>query len=332
MAETLAGNVRPVQAAAFPPMAINIECQAPEEMPCAPVFNASRQICGHSGVLSASICFGFPYADVEEMGAATLVVTDGDDALATRLSRQLGGELWSRRHGFLPKLMGIDAAIEFVENLDAAETLDRPVCMLDMGDNVGAGSPADGTLIAEALHRRKIPNSFVCLYDPEAVGQATGAPPGTRLQLSVGAKSDAIHGRPLKLEVVLLGIYDGTFHEHAARHGGISSFDQGRTAVVRTDNGLTLMLNSKRTPPWSLAQLRSCGIDPATFRILVAKGVHSPIAAYREVCSRFIRVNTAGATSADLSTFCYRHRRRPMFPFESEAAWRWDDDVLSASK
>jgi microcystin degradation protein MlrC len=68
--------------------------------------------------------------------------------------------------------------------------------------------------------------------------------------------------------------------------------------------------------PFSLQQLLSCGIDPMTFRVVVAKGVHAPLAAYRDVCERFIRVNTPGSTCADLQTMQYRHRRHPLFPFE----------------
>ena len=47
----------------------------------------------------------------------------------------------------------------------------------------------------------------------------------------------------------------------------------------------------------------------------------SPVAAYEEVCPTFIRVNTSGATSADLDSFRYAHRRKPLFPFE-DAEWK----------
>jgi microcystin degradation protein MlrC len=49
----------------------------------------------------------------------------------------------------------------------------------------------------------------------------------------------------------------------------------------------------------------------------VAKGVHAPVAAYAEVCRDFLRVNTPGVTTADLSRLEYRHRRRPLHPFET---------------
>jgi microcystin degradation protein MlrC len=90
---------------------------------------------------------------------------------------------------------------------------------------------------------------------------------------------------------------------------------------VQTDDHMTIMLTSRRMPPFSLQQLTSCQVDPTTFRFLVIKGVHAPMAAYRDVCQSFIRVNTPGVTCADMERLVYRHRRRPMFPFEREAAW-----------
>jgi microcystin degradation protein MlrC len=68
--------------------------------------------------------------------------------------------------------------------------------------------------------------------------------------------------------------------------------------------------------PVSLGVVTSVGVDPADFQILVAKGVHAPVAAFEPVCTALIRVNTGGATAADMRTFEYEHRRRPMHPFE----------------
>ena len=47
---------------------------------------------GKDGVLSVSIVHGFPYADVPEIGAEILVVTDGDKAKADALATELGEE------------------------------------------------------------------------------------------------------------------------------------------------------------------------------------------------------------------------------------------------
>jgi microcystin degradation protein MlrC len=119
----------------------------------------------------------------------------------------------------------------------------------------------------------------------------------------------------------VLGLYDGKFQETSTRHGGFTEFDQGRSAVVQTSRGVTLLLTSRRVPPFSLAQLTSCGLDPARYRVIVAKGVIAPQAAYREICDRMILVNTPGVTCADMTQLEYAHRRRPMFPFETDTVW-----------
>jgi microcystin degradation protein MlrC len=139
----------------------------------------------------------------------------------------------------------------------------------------------------------------------------------------MGGRTDpARHGPPLAADVTVRRLTDGRFDEPSPRHGGFTSFDQGPTAVVETDRGLTLMLTTRRMVPFSVRQLTSAGLDPAAFRILVAKGVHAPVAAYAPVCKHLVRVDTDGATTADLSRLEYRHRRRPIYPFEPDAEWR----------
>jgi microcystin degradation protein MlrC len=191
-----------------------------------------------------------------------------------------------------------------------------------MGDNVGGGSPGDGTILAQAIHQQKIPKSFVCICDPESVAQAEAAGEWGVCHFRVGGKSDDRHGEPLDCEATVVGLFDGHFEEPQPRHGGFTHMDQGLTAVIRTDDLLTIMLTSRRTPPFSLRQLTAHGIEPHEFHLLVAKGVSAPVAAYKEVCKYFIRVNTPGCTTADIQHLAYHHRRRPMFPFERDGTWR----------
>jgi microcystin degradation protein MlrC len=321
LARMLRGEIRPRMAAAFPPLAINIECQLTAAPPCLGLYELADQQQNTPGFLSNSILLGFPYADVPEVGSAVLAVADGDPALARRLADELAGYLWTHRQEFVGRLTGIEQA------LDQAAKLDGPICLLDMGDNVGGGSPADSTALAHAIHKRRMPDAFVCLFDPQAVAQADRAGVGARVELAVGGRggSSDVGGEstgPLTAEFTVLSLHDGRFEEPQPRHGGVSSADQGRTAVVRTEAGLTVMLTSRRMYPFSLRQLTTFGVEPEKFHILVAKGVIAPMAAYEAVCRHFIRVNTPGVTTADMARLKYRHRRRPMFPFESDTRWQ----------
>jgi microcystin degradation protein MlrC len=257
---------------------------------------------------------GFPYADVPEMGSGAVAVTNDDRAAAARHAAALGDGLWRDRETFLPQLRGVAAAI------DEAITLPGPVCLLDMGDNVGGGSPGDGTVLARGFHERRIPGTFACLCDAATVRAAAAAGVGATIRAAVGGSSPEWAGipeaDPLVDEWRVAAITNGRFTESEPRHGGLISFDQGPTAVLVTAAGLTVMVTSQRMAPFSLGQIRHAAIDPASFRLLAAKGVHAPVAAYSEVCPSFIRVNTPGVTTADLSRLTYRHRRRPLFPWE----------------
>lgn len=310
LARTLRGEIKPVQAAAFPPVAINIERQRTAIPPCRPLYERADAWLKEPGMLSDSIVLGFPYADVEEMGSAFIAVTDGDPALAQRVADDLARYLIDHRHDFTGEFIGIKEAV------NRALGLPGPVCLLDMGDNVGGGSAGDGTWIAHELHRRAQTRAFVCLYDPESAEQAAAAGPGSRIRLKMGGKTDDRHGPPLETEATVRSLHDGRFTESEVRHGGMTAFNMGATAVVETDTGLTVSLTSRRIAPVSLGLMTGCGLDPADFDIIVAKGVHAPVAAYEPVCTALIRVDTPGSTTADMRRFMYRHRRRPLFPFE----------------
>jgi microcystin degradation protein MlrC len=113
----------------------------------------------------------------------------------------------------------------------------------------------------------------------------------------------------------------GRFVEDSRVHGGGRFFDQGLTAVVETDLKHTIVLTNLPMPPMSLEQVRSAGVRPERFKILVAKGVVAPRGAYQPIAAKIVLVNTPGATSADMLSFNYRRRRRPLFPFEADAAY-----------
>jgi len=303
MARTLRGEVRPTMAAAFPSLAVNIECQDTSAPPCKPMYDLADAMLKEPGVLSNSLILGFPYADVPEMGSSVIVVTDGDEELARREAGELAAAWWDRRREFLPKLLSPAEAVA------KAASLAGPVCLLDMGDNVGGGSPGDSTILAAELLRQNVGPAFICVADPAAVKTAEHAGINAKIRLRVGNPS-------LELDVRVAGMFDGKFTEPEPRHGGITSFDQGPTAVLEAA-GLTVMVTSRRMIPFSIRQLTTFHVEPSKFRVLVAKGVHAPVAAYAPVCKAMVRANTPGVTCADMLTLRYENRRRPLFPFEA---------------
>lgn len=310
MARALRGDVRPVTAGAFPRVAINILQQAPSLPPCLPIYELASSIRDRTGVLSVSIALGFPYADVAEVGTSFCVVTNADPVLAAACAAELAAELLARRDSFRPQLIAPSDA------LDLARSAEPPVCLLDMGDNIGGGSAADGTTLAHLIVDGGGPPSFVSLYDPAASSQAHEVGVSGRATFSLGGHTDQLHGEPLLIKARVRSLHSGRFIESDVRHGGNDRYDMGPTAILDTDAGLTVQVTSHRIPPFSLGQLTSCDLDPAEFHVLVAKGVHAPVPAYAPVCPTIIRADTPGSTAADMAALPFEWRRVPLFPLE----------------
>lgn len=310
---TVREEIAPKQAAAFPRLAIGIERQCSEESPAKELLTEIETVREDRGLLDASLFYGFPYADVAEMGSAILCVADGDEALAKSTADNLATLLWNRREETIGRYCDVATAIR------SACEMAGPVCLLDMGDNIGAGSAADGTWIAQSLKEQGIARAFVALCDPDAAAEAFQEGSGARISLAIGGKRSELDGPPVTGEFTVVSLHPGLFHEKEPRHGGKTEFDMGPTAILKTDAGLTIQVTSHRTAPWSISQLTHCGLDPMQFQILVAKGVNAPLAAYQTVCPSFIRVDTPGTTTANMERLVYRNRRCPMYPFERDS-------------
>ncbi|HRJ72713.1 MAG TPA: M81 family metallopeptidase [Terrimicrobiaceae bacterium] len=311
MIRTLRGEIRPVMAAAFPPIAINIERQLTSAEPMLSVTRELDAVRALPGILTASIALGFPYADVSDLGSAFVVVSDGNAGLARQQADRLESWLTENRERFRGEMIPPEVA------LDQARNAPKPVGLLDMGDNLGGGAPGDSTVLARLCRERNIRNVFLPVPDAESAAAARAAGVGARLRLKIGGKLSMSPEPPLEVDATVVSLHDGLYHETKARHGGKTRGDMGPTAIVRTEDGFTIMLTTRRGGPNNSAEpLRACGLQAADFDFLIIRGVHAPIGAYAELCPTLIRVNTPGVTSADMETLSYHHRRKPLFPFE----------------
>lgn len=313
------GEVRPTQHLEQVPMVINISKQDTGDEPLLSLVNEIDRARSRKGVISVSLALGFAFSDVEKMGASIIVVTDNDLDTAKGIARSLGRYAWGMRDRFLCELPSPEKAVK------EAGMVDGTVVLMDVGDNVGGGSPGDSTVLLREVLRQGMEKALVILTDPWAVQECLKTPVGGSLALEVGAKQGSSHGTPIEVNGILRGIHYGLFTEDEPRHGGQRKFNQGTTAVIETPEKHLIVLNSIRTPPFSLHQVTSLGIDPREMEIIIAKGVIAPIAAYEPIAERIIAVNTIGSTSADIDSFSYTHRRRPLYPFEADTTYPLDN-------
>ncbi len=309
LVQFLKGKTNPVQVLVQVPLAISIEQQLTAHEPCKSLYAYADELSQDPEVLSLSILHGFPYADVEEMGTSIIVITNGNRDKALETAHKLEKYILDRRESFVGHKNDIPSSLNLIESSE------KPVLLLDMGDNVGGGGPANNCCLLEAFEQSKKYKYFVCMYDPDAVRIAENHQPGETFEIRiVGTGENGI--KTCRLKVKVLRITNGEFQESNPRHGGQINFKMGKTALVTTEEGSVIMLTSLRVMPFSLQQLISQGVQPSDFDAVVAKGVNAPIAAYAPVCPTVIQVNTPGVTQADMTLFRYENRRKPLFPFE----------------
>ncbi|MCE6988564.1 M81 family metallopeptidase [Dyadobacter sp. CY323] len=284
------------------PMAISIEQQNTSEDPCRSLLKYAEELRGAFNLQSVSLLLGFPYADVAEMGSAFLLIYEKGNTDVIKATEKLLDYVNARLETFNGAKTDIYTLIPQLPGLE------KPVLLLDMGDNVGGGGTAASTHLLEAFDEARLSRMFICIYDPRAV-KTLEQNPALPFSLRVGESG-------YEVSVVSSRLIDGHFSESTPKHGGFVNFDMGQSAIVATASGQTIMLTSLRTVPYSLQQLLSKGLKPDDFDYIVAKGVNAPIAAYQEVCKNICKIDTPGTTGADMTRFDFLNRRIPLFPFE----------------
>ncbi|MEN3284475.1 MAG: hypothetical protein V7607_5615 [Solirubrobacteraceae bacterium] len=308
------GEIRPVQRLIHLPMVVPILGGWTGGGAMQAVMADAAEIAATHELLSHTVFHGFGYADVPQMGSSILAVGDGDSSRVERAARELAQALWRRRDELRGDALSPEAAVVEADRLAAD---DGPVVLLDVGDNIGGGSPGDSTvLLAEALER-DVRGFVATLCDERAVEQALGAALGAEVEVSVGATTPVSVGPRVQVRGRLTRVTDGRFEDPNPTHGGFRFYDSGPTVRVSTEAGQDLVLTSQAIVPFSPEQLRSVGIEPQEQRVIVLKGVVAPRAGYEPLTSEFLLVNTPGVTCADLSELSYSRRPQPLWPIDA---------------
>ncbi len=311
LTRTVMQEIRPECHIAKPRMILNLLGQDTSREPMKSLMAQAREFEQRPDILSVSVMAGFPYADVPEMGPAVIVVGDGPNAGAMEIAQELAEKMWEVREGLF---------VPCPEPAEAVRTAIRseqtPVILVDLGDNIGGGSAGDGTVLLAELLRQKATGFVVALHAPDAVAAAKQAGIAGLFEAVVGGSVDQLHGEPIPIRGHVQSLHDGKWIESEARHGGRRENDQGHTAVIDLGDSNLLVLNSLRTPPFSLGQLTSLGIDPEMARVIVVKAAVAYKAAYTPIAGEIIEVDTPGLTAINPERFTYTRIHRPMYPLD----------------
>ncbi len=255
---------------------------------------------------------GFAFADTMHTGLTLSVVSVAGAAVARAQLEEVARAAWDLRESGEVRYPSVDKLLAQLKPSPRGPTL-----LVEPADNVGAGAPGDCTGVLRAFLAQGTVRALVCINDPAAAQLCAAARPGATLRLSIGGHDWAHDPGPVELEVTLVSCSDGNFQledaqSHLASMSGLH-FAMGPCAVVK-HRGVTILITSRKTPPFDLGQYRSQGIEPKDFAFIGVKAAVAHRRAYDPIMAASHFVDTPGPCSSNLINFPYQRLQAPVFP------------------
>ncbi len=301
LADAATGRTRPVMAS-FDCRMINT--YRTTEQPLRGFVDRMLALEGRDGILSVSLCHGFPWGDVAEIGAKVVVIADGDRGKAERLARRLGEEFVAMREAIAPRFLTMDEALDRALAIDGG-----PVVIADVSDNAGGGAPGDATFFLKRVRERGLRNVASAFYwDPVAVRSAMEAGLGATFELRIGGKSGPASGDPVDLRVTVKGLAD-----RLTQRFGQAPVEMGASAWVAAD-GIDLVLTSLRTQVFHPEGMTGLGLDPTRRKLVIVKSTQHFHAGFAPIAKAILYAAPPGALSPDFTAIPYSKLTRPYWP------------------
>jgi microcystin degradation protein MlrC len=257
---------------------------------------------GEGGVLSLSLCHGFPWGDCPRVGTRMLAITDGDGAGA--IAQEFGERLWTLRDELQPGWPSIPDALERAQAATAT-----PVVLADFADNAGGGAPADSTFVLQEVLKRGMRDVAIGIFwDPVLVRMCQDVGKGGRMKVRLGGKIDVTSGDPVDLDVVIRGIGDD-FHQMM----GETKMRMGAGVWLEAD-GVHLIVSDKRTQAFHPMAFTELGMDLGQMRTIVVKSSQHFYAGFAPIASEVIYIAGPGAITPDYANIPYTKRDGNYWP------------------
>jgi microcystin degradation protein MlrC len=202
--------------------------------------------------------FGFPWADVPDLGMTVEVLANGEPELARRIAEDMALAIWRRREALLgaTRVHGIAEGVALAKAALAAGR--TPVVLADHSDRSGSAT----WLLQEVIAQDLTSTLVATIADAAATERlrAQGVKAGDDFDMAVGGCVDVSAGPPVHLQGKVLSVGEG-FHKSAGQLWVNVAFGRGNVLV------LSPYLTQIMEPSWLLA----LGLDPAGFAIFALK-------------------------------------------------------------
>lgn len=260
----------------------------------------------HGDVRSASFAFGFPPADIAECGPAVVAYAatqraadETADTLIDLVNRQeaaFAGKIWQPAEAVAyARAKGNSAA--------------KPIILADTQDNPGAGGASDTTGLLKALVEGGAEDAvFANLCDPKSAEVAHRAGVGAEISLGIGGWAGGAGNTPYHGSFVVEALGNGEFMATGPFYRG-NRMQLGAMAVLK-QNGVRVVLTSRKQQAADQAMLRHVGIEPTRQKILALKSSVHFRADFQPIAEEILIVAAPGANPVDNRDLPYKHLRK----------------------
>ena len=310
LVRTARGEIHPRMALVHPPFAPPVRSQYTEEAPGRVVMEMARLAERRPDIHSVSVCFGFPLADVPEMGLSVFAIAEGDVWTAREVAREIADYAFRNREAYRFQHRGIADGVA-----EALAGSASPVVLAETSDNPGGGTPGDSVQVLRELLRvgaKDFIVSTVCERAVAAAAHASGV--GTTFTGQLGGKADRFHGPPIEVTARVVSLSDGAYVCEGPMMRG-SRGNLGKTAVLAIGGG-HVIVNSFNQQTFDPQVIRSQGLEPTQARIVVVKSALHYQAAFRPLAAKIVEVSAEGLSRADFWNLPFTRVRRPLFPLD----------------
>ena len=290
---------------------IPVPAQCTLVAPMKPAMDARLALNAEPGVAELAFCFGFPYADFHDCGAAVAAYADSMEQADAACAAMLG---WIARHEATFRLEATPAEEAVAEAIRISRAATRPVVIADGQDNPGGGGHGDTTgILAELIRQGAVGAVLGMINDAESAAACHEAGVGATIRLRLGGKSDGV---PLAVSATIERLSDGNFVGTGPMAKG-NPIALGPSALIEVAPGVRVIVVSSKMQALDQALFTHIGVVPAACKILVLKSVVHFRADFQPIAEAVILATAPGPVPVDPATLPFRHLRpglrlRPM--------------------
>src|SRR5689334_20862750 len=192
-----------------------------------------------------NVFFGFPFADVPDIGITVQVLTNDNPKLAEEIARDIAGLAWRKREALLTstKIHSIREGVALAKQAIAKG--ETPVVLADHSDRSGSATFLLKEIIAQDLSH--VIGTTIADAKATAKLKADGVKAGDAFDMEIGGLVDESAGEPVRIK--------GTIHTAVEGYGQF-------WVVVKFGRDNVLILSTYLVQVMEPFSMRALGLDP----------------------------------------------------------------------